>query len=336
MLDFLTRRAAVSEAISSYSWLNSEQSNRAPSLRPFWLTSYLESYCRGRSLLVPSVAGNRVGEHLLAPLIRTGRTSAEFLLQRTADYCDMFTGPMVDDLSLVELLTHVLNELHKLNVQELVLERLPNDSPTQRALQACSRRQGYLYIEDICDQLPYINLRECPNRSQSHRLAEYYRKGDRLANSGRALFAMNTLPKDLDLILADARAAHIARWKKLGIRSAWSTAQREKFISNVCVEAQKLSVLFIPTLWIDGRFAAMRLCFDFGDRIYEWMTAFNLEFSRWSPGHVLLGASLEWIYENRPQAQTYELLRGREHWKQSWADGVRSSKRVTLRLQREL
>jgi CelD/BcsL family acetyltransferase involved in cellulose biosynthesis len=320
----------IEEAINQYKWLDSVTTSFPPSLRPYWLRSYLHAYGRSADLLAVQAINEHGGATSLAPLVRVSEVSVEFMTRYTADYSDVLTSPAVSMEDRVGLLVCMLRSLVSNDVASFTFARLSSCSVFTEAIKLAAQEIDYIYQEEICDALPYIDLRSFDARRHQGELNQYRRKRMKLLNSGVANFAISPVPRDVGYVLSEARKSHIKRWRKVGVLSSWATQERHEFIELICKEAGRLGALFIPTLWIDDNFAAMRMCFIHGRSVYEWMTTFNCDYSAWSPGSLLLDATLDWLLMNRPDTVSYEFLRGRETWKKYWTNEERRSHTIHL------
>jgi len=105
-------------------------------------------------------------------------------------------------------------------------------------------------------------------------------------------------------------AAHHLRWP--------GAYEAPHFYENLVLHGLPLDILYFSVLRINEEPAAWRFGFIYKDRFYSYILTHRTEFKSFSPGNILTLRD----YENAiaGKFKVYDLLRGEEDYKSSWAD----------------
>ena len=146
-------------------------------------------------------------------------------------------------------------------------------------------------------------------------------------------FSLIQTTSDLMRILPEIVNMHVSRWEILGQNSKYSDPRRMSFILEVCEEAIKDGTLFFPIMKVDDVLAAYIIGFRDGETIYDWNTSFSIDYSRWSPGCLLLLHVL--TNSTRFRFSRYNLMKGLEDYKFVWTNVIEQnvSVKVNCRVQ---
>lgn len=118
---------------------------------------------------------------------------------------------------------------------------------------------------------------------------------------------------------------HTERWERRGMPGVAADPARRAFYRRVVRLCANRGWLRLHGLRVDGRLIAVDLGFAHKERFYLLQRSFDLEFSAYSPGTVLLGRSIREAVEDG--LREYDLLRGDEPYKTVWTDQHRSTYR---------
>jgi CelD/BcsL family acetyltransferase involved in cellulose biosynthesis len=90
-----------------------------------------------------------------------------------------------------------------------------------------------------------------------------------------------------------------------------------------------------PSGWItlglveqEQRLVAWRLFFRCGDRLWDYLTAYQHTFSSLSPGNLLICAAIDYGFANG--LCEFDFLRGEESYKRRWTSQVRQNYRLLI------
>jgi CelD/BcsL family acetyltransferase involved in cellulose biosynthesis len=131
-----------------------------------------------------------------------------------------------------------------------------------------------------------------------------------------------TLPE----ALTELFALHNARWRKRGVSGAFADAKVQALHRDVAAQFVARGWLRLHRLRLDGVTRAAFYCFQLGERVYYYLSGFDLEYSKYSLGNVLMAQAIETAIKDG--AREFDFLRGDETYKFAW----NASERETLRL----
>lgn len=265
----------------------SVSSNLPPSLKKYWLLSFVRTYGSSRNLAITVIFEDGFPK-LVMPLQLKGSVSLEFLCDETSDYNDFFYGKV--DIDLVK---YALEYWSSKGIRKISLDRLPPDSKTIELLTVISAEMNWELKIDKCDSLPVVIAQ--PEKEiqdwdgvKRHAIKRYERKLKALNNIANTSFSFIETTSQLTDLFPEIRRMHIARWKLSGVQSKYIDPKRDTFIINICTEALKENTLFFPIMKINNILASYIIGFKSGNTIYDWNTSFSVDYFKWSPGALLL------------------------------------------------
>ncbi|RPJ78303.1 MAG: GNAT family N-acetyltransferase [Alphaproteobacteria bacterium] len=300
----------------------------APSLERYWLLAFARVYGPSRKLAITIVFDDNFPQ-LILPLQLKDDASLEFLCDETADYNDFFYGDMNGTLIKYAL------DYWKINgVKKIRLDRLHPNSRTIELLYEISKGENWDVTVDDCDSFAIVNVesnKEIQEWSgiQKNAIKRYLRKQNALKKIADVKFSFVNTKSQLIEIFPLIQRMHINRWDIKGIYSKYTDPRRQEFILNVCQDALNENGLFLPIMQINGKLVSFIIGFRSGNTIYDWNTAFSVEYFKWSPGALLLLYVLS-NYDTFSFTK-YNLMRGLESYKLIWTNTVEKSLTVTIR-----
>ncbi len=139
---------------------------------------------------------------------------------------------------------------------------------------------------------------------------------NRAAEIGGATIETAT-PDTAPAMFAHLTRLHGARWRARGEPGVLDDPAVQAFHAAALPALLQAGLLRMQSLTLDGRVAAViHALIDHRDRIFFYLSGFDEDFARESPGTLLLGAMLEQaIAEGRREAH---FLRGEEAYKFAW------------------
>ncbi|MEI7846006.1 MAG: GNAT family N-acetyltransferase [Chloroflexota bacterium] len=289
----------------------------APSLRTYWLLSFVKAYGSSRKLAITVVFEDGF-PRLIMPLQCKNDTCLEFLCDETSDYNDFFYG-RID----VELFKYAWMYWISRGIKRIFLYRLPPDSKTIELFSAISAEIGLEIEIKKCDSLPVVITqpeKEIQNWEgvKRHSIKRYKRKQNALARIADISFSFIETQNQLIELFPEIRHLHITRWELNNVYSKYLDPKREAFIINICKTAIEDSSLFFPIMKINGVLAAYIIGFRYGETIFDWNTSFSVDYFQWSPGALLL---LHILSNSKKFGYSkYNLLKGLESYKFIWTN----------------
>lgn len=284
-----------------------------------WARASAATFVADRALQVV-VVGRMLTPTAIAPLVR----------QRGALGCLEFIGanelsePMdflyADPSSLAALANALLHV-----GSPVFLNRLPAESPLVAALWSAYRRRGVVICRPVSG-CPWISLgpgwtkpeeQISSNRRSSVRRA--WRFAERIGPV--RCDVLSPTPGDLEPLLEEAFRVEAAGWKGREGSALAKDPVRGAFYRRYAAAACKEGILRLCFLRIGNRAAAMQLAVECGNRFWLLKAGYDEEFSRCSPGTLLILETVRYAAERG--LRSYEFLGAAEPWTQMWTHAVR-------------
>lgn len=278
----------------------------------------------GELLVVVVQTGPRTGA--IAPLVRM-RGSLHRLEHLGVKHLHEPADFLYSDYGALKELASALVDLRS----PLFLERIPAESPTIAAIQDAYRDRGKVFLRPA-SRFPRIELsadwRE-PERQLSSAWRSALRRATRTADKmGRITFeVLSPNPSELDRLLEEALEVESANWKGRQGTSVLCDPLRGKFYRQYAAAASRAGTLRLSFLRVGGRAAAMQLAVECEGRFWLLKIGFREEFSRCSPGMLLISESIR--YSACKGLSSFEFLGTAESWTRVWTKDERAS--VSLR-----
>jgi CelD/BcsL family acetyltransferase involved in cellulose biosynthesis len=158
------------------------------------------------------------------------------------------------------------------------------------------------------------------------------RKGRKLARDFDVTFdlaAAHDLPHALD----DLFWLHDRRWRRRGLPGAFARPSVRRFHRELAARFCARGWLKLHRLRVDGKTRAAFYCFADGARVYYYLSGFDLELGRYSPGALLMARAVDDAQASG--ARVFDLLRGDENYKREWGACERRTVRVVVTKRRD-
>lgn len=261
------------------------------------------------------------GVAALAPLVRAGRWLRELpLLYEPVDFA--WRSP--------EALLALTRALARQG-RPLVLERVPEDSPTVPALRQAFAGRGHVRIRPAMPT-PMITLdarwAEPEGAFSARRRADFRRYERRAARHG-ALEYVLLAPDDggsLATAMAEAFAVESRSWKSWAGTAMTSDPRLAGFFEHFMREAAAAGVLRIALLRLGGRAAAMQIALQWRQRFWLFKIAHDRAFDDCSPGQLLMRHTL--LHAARGGLASYEFMGLMDDWIRLWTEETRRHVRI--------
>lgn len=119
---------------------------------------------------------------------------------------------------------------------------------------------------------------------------------------------------------------HTLRWQKC----KQSGVLAESGIRNFYIDAAEFFVqrgwLRLESLIFNNDVAAIDMNFTYRRKVYGYIRGFNLEYSRFSPGSLLMAKSIELAIEQG--VSEFDFMKGNESYKKHWTNSQKTSLRI--------
>ncbi len=230
-----------------------------------------------------------------------------------SDYLDF----IVSEKNLSEFVDKLLNLLssdQSPDWQILVLDNIPENSPTLKVIKQAANQRGWNYSQELLHPCPYINLPgdwdtylAMIDKKQRHEI----RRKMRRAGEYQPAVTWNFVSQEADLDQASADFLNLMAQDPQ--KQAFLTPAMRIQLRETIRVAHKAGWLQLAFLEVDGDRIAGYLNFDYGRHIWVYNSGISSEYRELSPGWVLLGYLLKWANEN--QRVYFDFMRGDEDYK---------------------
>jgi CelD/BcsL family acetyltransferase involved in cellulose biosynthesis len=261
--------------------------------------------------------------------IEPSRKRATFLAGATADYCDFVSHPNLRP----EFVQLVCGELRRLEIPQLVLANLPQDSWTSRALPHGTRAHEYLLFSRPafpCAQVVLSSPEQKESINQSvqrkHMLRRHLKAMSKIAP---VRLRHLKLWADIAAALPEFEHAHIARFVSTGRVSNLVSEQRQVFLAELAKLLSSSGWMTLTTLSVGDKSVAWNYGFQFAGSWFWYMPTFDSSFRRYYPGLCLLAKIVEEACES-PEINRVDLGLGTESYKERFATGSRQTVDFTI------
>jgi CelD/BcsL family acetyltransferase involved in cellulose biosynthesis len=120
----------------------------------------------------------------------------------------------------------------------------------------------------------------------------------------------------LDEFSAALERLHQQRWREEGCRGALSTVRDRSFHRQVAQRFLKSGMLMFYGIRMAGTLIAVIYGYRVRDRVYSYLSGFDLEYARKSVGAITMGYAVQRAMESKCQA--FDFLQGTETYKYTW------------------
>ena len=230
-----------------------------------------------------------------------------------SDYLDFITSPQ-NLPRFIPALLEFLNKQADPACHRLDLYNILQDSPSLSALEASAQSMGWKFTREKLQPAPFITLPgdwetylSGIDKKQRH---EIRRKLRRLEEA--------SLTSDLYIcddpqVLSTETLAFIEMMAGDPAKQAFLTQAMRQHLNNTAKVAFDHNWLQLAYFTIGGDKAAAYMNFIYNRRIWVYNSAYNAEYSLYSPGWVLLALLIQWAIENG--LQELDFMRGDESYK---------------------
>ena len=258
--------------------------------------------------------GNLVG---IAPFFSSQRDGSEPALRfigqiEVTDYLDFICLPEKLETFLSNLLDFI-DENPNIKTKRLELANIQNDSATIALLEGLCQGRQRDYGMKVLQPAPGIHLPanwdqylQSLSKKQRH---EVRRKERNLEHDHQAELVFSENPASI----TDDMNHFIELMRNEKEKAEFLTPLTEQFLLDLAVAAQKAGCLNLASLKLDGKKAATYLNFIDDNKLWVYNAGWDPEYSKASPGWVLLVKLIQWAIENG--LDEVDLMRGGEEYK---------------------
>jgi CelD/BcsL family acetyltransferase involved in cellulose biosynthesis len=241
-----------------------------------------------------------------------------------SDYQD-FVGPERRDELAAAFLAHLSTEKRRWDICDL------NDIREGTALTGVPKNglSSELELHRLCPVIALPATWDAYRSSLSkNQRANIGRRRRQLEKTFGATLSTVAAGDDLRAAMEDLYSLHGARWNKRGVGGAFAAANVRAMHHEVAEKFLARGWLKLHRLTTDGNTRAAFYCFQGGARVYYYLSGFDPELFKFSPGNVLMAYSVERAIADG--AREFDLLRGDETYKYAWNAEDRKTQRLVL------
>ncbi len=287
-----------------------------------WADAYWEGYGHDLSVWSPVVYEGRQPIAVL-PLVRR-RGHVAFLSSPWSDYNDILCGDDCSPAVLETALAAMLEESSDWTVCRF--DCLPSDCKILRCMQAMPQefKKHLQLLHGSLSPTILLNddgraglLRKLANKNQ---LKRYYNK---LTKLGRVTFRHLETREEARRHLENLFHQHITRWAMAGIKSEFLSAEHRAFYSAMVDRLNPRSELRFGVLELNATPIAYHFGFQINGKLTWYKPSFDINYSDFCPGGVLLRALFEYAEEAR--LTELDFSRGAEPYKYRYCNYVKET-----------
>jgi CelD/BcsL family acetyltransferase involved in cellulose biosynthesis len=302
-----------------------------------WLSSWWQVFGDDErlSLITVTDSGKTIG---IAPLfISTVIDKAGFELRKLTfigdgltDYHDLLIADERRKEVLQNLVDFIVNGKEKWDA--IHLRNIRSDSPNLPILRAALKNTLLRYVERINIRSPYISIGRnwsgyYDGLSKNIR-SDIRRRLNCMSRLGKTEFVRLHKIDDIANTLNIIKSIHIKCRQAKGEISWYTDEKRVRFVSLVLKRFSDRKWLDLVLLKLNDRIVAYYLGFVYDSIVYFWNTGFDPEFSKVSPGKLLLH---DWIKDSfKAGYKEFDFMVGEESYKSQWTSQVRPNHELFL------
>lgn len=288
-----------------------------------WLTIWWKQYGRSKELKVLIVNDEKDEVICIAPLMISKRRFLGFNLKvieligmDRADYIDFIIKNYNE-----KVFKAIFQHLISIKWDLLDLQLIPENSPTIKYLTNIATNYGFTIEKSVKETSPYVIL---PNTWEEYKLAlsgskryNLSRNERKLKKRFKAIFKEITEQVEIEKNMEIFTNMHQKLWEGRKNGFTFSNKKFKTFLFKVAQEFSKKKWLYLVLLEGDNEPIAMLYGFKYGNRLYLYLSAYDLKYRRFSPGNVII----LYIIKNAIE-QKYEIidfLKGGEYYKSTWS-----------------
>lgn len=289
-----------------------------------WLISYLEVYGNSVNLLVMVV---REGDGIvgLAPLMINDARELVFIGYPQNDYADLI---IADDAH------GVLEEIwktmiaHRNRYKKIILDQMQEEMSHWKESCELLDRMGKPYrllLSDTCPAMELDDIEAARSKYYKRNITTYVNWYEKQGN-----FSFNT-PQERGEALArleDLFAQHIERRDKTPFPSQFVNPSTCEFYRKFVGRLFDRGWMLVATMTLDKEFLALYLAMPYQNRLYLYTTSFNDNYSKRSPGQVILRFLFDYAVDKG--YRWLDFARGDEGYKDRFANCMYQNRKIIV------
>ncbi|MBI5701760.1 GNAT family N-acetyltransferase [Candidatus Saganbacteria bacterium] len=298
-----------------------------------WLLAWWEDYGAGHKLFIIIIRNDK-NIIAIAPFMITKERKLQFIGHDVSDYLDIIIADEKE--KCFELIFETLKRFgNEWDWAEFVY--IPQDSPFfglwEKNLKKLKTIQYEIKLD--CFSIVLDLYKNGGNWESLEKTLPPKRRNDlkrcsRLLNEmGKLSFHRLSKFKEIEAAFAYFASNHKRRWKEAGQGSQFDSDLQNKHYLNTARMLAPKGWVELSCIMIDGEYVAMAFGYIYEGRYYYYTPTFNPDYWKCSPGNVLIKYLIESFYQEG-KIKVFDMLRGQEKYKYSWAKDERPLYRITI------
>ena len=257
-----------------------------------------------RVLIVEEFVGSRAPRLVgLVPFVETRVYRLPFTALQIWNHEQCFDAtPLLCAEHATEVWTAVCESLSQQGVSLLSLETVSAEPGFQDVFSEVNQSQAYTCFQrDLFERAAFVPAGSTEAYLSEHVSTSFQKKmrrlGRKLSELGEVQFLLSDETSDFDQLANDFLRIEASGWKGDNGTALASQPASEAFYRELIAESAKSGGARFLTLTVDNRPIAMLSDIQTDDIVYSYKTAFDDEFSKFSPGVQLELKNLEFFHE---------------------------------------
>lgn len=257
-----------------------------------------------RLALIRDVVGNRSRMRLMLPFSvdKPGFAVGPSIIRVWANSFGPLGTPLIDAEGAAETIDNLFEALVRKDTRlptTLVLPDVRLNGPVMQLVKAVAiGRNLPIAVSDIYqrpmlqsteDALDYVG-----NAISAAHLREMRRQWRLLQDVGEVVYNVARQPGDIHRRMEEFLAMEAGGWKGKKRTALVMDRHHAAFAREAISNLAGIDAVRIHTIDLNGKAIASMIVLMMGGEAYTWKTTFNEEFSRFSPGKLLMGELTEW------------------------------------------
>ncbi len=314
--------------IDSETWNELTKNNKTNSIfQTFeWFKCWWDSCGSDYQLsLIIGSENDQIG--IIAPLMisieNNGKKHLRFAGDINSDYCDMIVHGNRENI-LAQTLDWILNST--LDFDRIILKNIPFESGLSRNFEHLCHTHGLYYINTVKSISPTLLLKD--NDNFAHKVINKYsvkRHLNKIKRNGTISFkiievnSLDNAKQELNNFFQQ----HIKRFQKKNEPSLFTFEKYINFYTNLVEVMGKKKWLHFSTLEFNGKQVAYHIGFSYNNSFIWYKPSFDIDYSHFSPGSVLLRYLISYALENGYDEFDFSI--GDEEYKNRYCNLIRSN-----------
>ena len=289
-----------------------------------WLKSWITIFRDDVELFVIIARENSIMVGM-APLVINGKKQLVFMGYPLSDYSDIIVMDGKEE-ALNEILNHIFTRNNRWN--KIILDQLRKDDSSADDIISYLNKNGRPARRIDSDSCPAMILDDIETarkmyykRNITTYVNWYKKQGD---------FAFNVYNETDEALrrLDDLFEQHRKRRDLTPFPSLFEDEKTREFFRTFLAAMYPGNWARVFSLTLNGELLALYLNFEYNNTLYLYTTSFNLDYSKRSPGQVVLRYLFDYSVEHN--LKQMDFARGDETYKDRFANVVRQNSKIII------